>query len=106
MIQIIEQFNQNHNHNVLVQGITDLEHSISESGKIQAVNILDEMETYILKRKAKLYFENLEKDFSVIEDEVNVLVSTGGISKDSLEKAINMLNVLVQKLEQSKTKAA
>jgi hypothetical protein len=104
MIQIIEQFNQNHN--VLVQGITDLEHPISESGKAQAANLLDEMETYILKRKAKLYFENLEKDFSVIEDEVDILVSTGEITKDALDKAIHQLNILVKKLEISKARVA
>jgi hypothetical protein len=104
MIQLVEQFNQNHN--LLIHGITNPEHHFSESGKIQVANILDEMETYILKRKAKLYFDNLEKGFSEIEEEVNVLVRMGEISKDSLEKAINQLNVLVKKLEVSKAKAA
>ena len=104
MIQLVEQFNQNHN--LLIQGITNSEHHFSESGKMQAANILDEMETYILKRKAKLYFDNLEKDFSEIEEEVNVLISTGELSKDSLEKAIHQLNILVKKLQVSKAKAA
>ncbi len=102
MIQLVEQFNQNHH--LILQGI----HStlLNEEGKSKVANVLDEMEAYILQRKAKHYFENIEKGFSEIEDEVNVLVSTGEISKKSLEKAINQLNILVEKLEATKAKAA